>query len=188
MKLKINLEGRLKLFFSLSLLVYATVVAYNVKNFLIATAMLSSTGGDIAIMASRGVFNDVRYKNSFHMGVIMFAVAHCLYITSMDNDHSPEIGVVAVISMLGVIMLAWLATEKGGKSELLMMACYAIPLIANAINSWHFNRIAGIGGIFFIVSDAILGLFEKKNPKWQIAIWVTYVTAQICLISSFIIK
>lgn len=184
---KINKEGLIKLFLSFSLLVYSIIVSVIAKNFIIAAAMLCSSIGDFCIMASRGVFSGKKRKDSFSAGVIMFAIAHCIYISAMENKYTDIFFIVAVLVMI-VTSSAAQNIDKGAKAETVMMVSYAVCLLINMINAFIFSILSGVGVIFFMISDGILALKEKKEPKWQIPIWITYVLAQICIITSFLIK
>lgn len=178
--MRINREGKIKLFFSSSLLLYSILVSIITKNFAPFLAMFFSSMGDIYIMASRGVFCEEK-RNSFKPGVVSFAFAHMVYVTGMKHEHSI---VFVSIAMVALIMVIYLSVTKNNNSNFVP---YAICLITSAVNAWLFSWIAGIGMILFLASDAILSICENKSPKWQIAIWATYVPAQAFLLTAILI-
>lgn len=177
---QINREGKIKLFFSLSLLLYSILVSIITKNFAAFLAMLFSSMGDICIMASRGVFCEEK-RNSFKLGVASFAFAHLVYVAGMKHEHT-----IAFISiaMVALVMVIYLSVTKNNNSNFVP---YAICLLTSAVNSWFFSWVAGIGMILFLLSDAILSICEEKSPKWQITIWATYVPAQVFLLTAILI-
>lgn len=183
-KLRLNQEGKIKLLFSLALLIFSLGVAMVAKNKYIFLAMLCSSAGDILIMSSRGCITGKK-ENQFENGVIAFAMAHLAYMVAMPTELSDTCLYIAIWCFVLIIFLNFNAKIKQG---IWICIPYAVCLALNAVNSWSFSTFAGIGGILFLVSDAILSVFEKKSPKWQLAIWVTYVPAQICLLTANLIN
>lgn len=180
LKLRINGEGKVKLILSLSLFVYSIIVTTITNNIGPMFAMLFSMIGDISIMASRGVLTGKK-ENTFDVGIVAFAFAHMCYICARDNG---DIISMAVALPIFITVFAITLFQPLGKKWNYIP--YAIMILINVINAWQFNWVAGIGGILFIVSDSILSIFEEKDPKYQIAIWITYVPAQILFLTSFI--
>ena len=95
---------------------------------------------------------------------------------------------VAMVTKNKYVFFIFLNFNAKIKQGIWICIPYAVCLALNAVNSWSFSTLAGIGGILFLVSDAILSVFEKKSPKWQLAIWFTYVPAQICLLTAILIN
>lgn len=180
----INREGKVKLFLSLSLLAYASYTAHMANNMSVIFAMLLSTIGDIFIMESRGVFEEQK-RDSFTLGVIAFALAHLFYIIAIETKYSNYIAAGTIIL---VLITMYLAVAKKTRDTKACFIPYALCILSNAVNSWIFGLIAGLGMTLFIASDVILSLTEERNPKWQIAIWATYVPAQALLITSILLK
>lgn len=181
---RIKTEGIVKLALTFALSIFSLIVAIITRNIFILIGMVLSTGGDIQIMASRDALSTGKNKTQFTKGVVFFAIAHLAYVLSMQETKwwSTIIGFEVIFCIL-VCIIAILTKMKG---NILLNACYAICIIFAVINSWQFHWLAGIGYMFFVISDLILIIFEDKNPKWQIPIWITYVVAQICIISSFL--
>lgn len=179
--LRLNQEGKVKLGFSFALLIFSLGVTLATKNKYVFLAMLCSSAGDILIMSSRGCFG--KKENQFENGVIAFAMAHLAYMVAMPTYLSDTCLYIALWCFVLIIFLNFNAKIKQG---IWICIPYAVCLALNAVNSWSYGTLAGIGGTLFLVSDAILSVFEKKNPKWQIAIWVTYVPAQICLLTAIL--
>ena len=180
-KLRINAEGRIKLFFSLSLFIYSIFISVITEYHLIFLPMLGSTFGDSFIMASRGCLGKAYHdKDLFKLGIVSFALAHILYMINMPTETG---NILPLITLLLVFVVA--GTSRLNKT--IPSAVYAIVLILAFINAIFFNWLAAIGYALFIISDGILAIFEEKNPKWQIPIWVFYVSGQACILSSFLL-
>lgn len=92
-----------KLFFSLSLLVYAFVVAIITGNKFVFSAMLCSTAGDILIMSSWGCFNNKK-EIQFENGVIPFAMAHLAYLISMKTERSANTKWIVVCVQTAILL------------------------------------------------------------------------------------
>lgn len=180
-KLRLNSEGKMKLFLSLALFAYSVYVTFASKNMGAWYAMLLSTFGDIAIMASRGALTGKR-ERTFNIGVVFFSFAHLAYVGAMFNNEITV--VIAVISFIAVALITWF--QPRGKTWNFIP--YAIALLNSAVNAWLFSWVAGVGMILFLASDLILSICEEKSPKWQIAIWATYVPAQVFMLTAILIK
>lgn len=180
-KLRINAEGRIKLFFSLSLFVYSIYISVTTEHHLIFLPMLASTFGDTSIMASRGCLGPAYHdKDLFKLGIVSFALAHILYMLDMPTKADTVIQLITII-------LIFIVAGTSRLNKTIPSAFYALVLILAFINAILFNWLTAVGYALFIISDGILAIFEEKNPKWQIPIWVFYVSAQICILSSFLL-
>lgn len=180
-KLRINNEGKIKLFLSLSLFAYSLYVTFATKNMGVWYAMLLSTFGDVAIMASRGALTG-RKERTFNIGVIFFSFAHLAYVGAMFNNEITVI--IAVISFIAVALTTWF--QPRGKTWNFIP--YTVALLNAAVNAWLFSWVAGVGMLLFLASDAILSICEERSPKWQVAIWATYVPAQVMILTAILIK
>lgn len=180
-----NTEGAIKLSLTTLLLIYSLVIAIVTKNLLIFLAMLLSTKGDIFIMTSRGCLAIIEGEENkqFEKGVVEFGMSHLVYIATLETEFSMKLFWLAVPIVVILICLRFISNY-----ELQLMATYAVILLMNFANSIDYSWVAAVGAGLFIVSDGILAICEKRNPKWQIAIWATYVPAQILLITSTILK
>lgn len=177
----VNTEGAIKLFLSLSLLAYAIIVSIVSKNILVAVAMLCSTFGDIAIMSNRGVFNETKYPN-WDYGIVFFALAHIMYMLAMKGTHTSAIAFVAFFAFLVILFMVFNLKEK---ENTITNVAYAVCILCNLTNCFmNKDALAVIGMLFFISSDIILILTEKKEVFWQKPIWATYVIAQILMITA----
>lgn len=111
----------------------------------------------------------------------MFAWAHFLYTcgTAIATvNTSPVMVIVSAVALFAVTVVVAYKEEKA-------TIAYAIILIIAAVNGWTYSWVMGAGYIIFVISDAILAVFENKSPKWQVAIWGTYVPAQALILASF---
>lgn len=180
-RFNINQEGKIKLFLTFSLLAYSIYITILTKNFDVLSCMIFSTLGDICIMSSRGAVTGKNEK-TFGLGVILFSIAHMEYILVMQSTR--YIPIIAMVSVCLVIIISTMQKE-GAKLNYIP---YTVILFCNAINAWFYAPLAGIGMLFFLASDLILSICENRSPKWQIAIWATYVPAQILLLTAILIS
>lgn len=189
---RIQLEGKVKFVLSIMVLTFAVVTAVITGNVLVALAMAASTAGDINIMNSRGCFLTEKNKKSFGWGMISFAIAHLLYILAMEGikGWSILVGLEILFCTLVPVMIWGFGKTEGfdALENSVIQFTYAVCIILAAISALLFHWLALVGYILFIASDLILSKCEYKDAKWQIAIWATYIPAQICIISSFLIK
>ena len=180
-----NTEGAIKFSLTLLMLMYSLVIAIVTKNLLIFLAMFLSTIGDIFIMTSRGCLKVLigNSKKQFQNGVVAFGMSHLMYISTLRTEFSTRLFWIAVPV---VVILVCLRFFQNYESQI--MVTYAAVLLMSLANCIDYSWIATVGAGLFIASDSILAICEKRNPKWQIAIWATYVPAQILLITSTILK
>lgn len=182
-KLRITLEGKIKLTLSLMLVVYSAIVSA-ITGIFVFSPMALSCCGDVALMKKRNCFLNKEYSD-FRYGVLFFMLAHISYALKMET----EISNVIVVDMTIIFLLFTLVTMKYDK-EIVIIAFYAIVLILSVANTFFFNEMAFAGGILFFISDSLIGLFmllKNKSYMGQIAIWMTYVPAQVLMLSSFLI-
>lgn len=180
---KINKEGMTKVLLSVGLFIYSVYIFGVTSNHLIPIAMFLSLLGDIAIMSSRGVFNRHKEK-SFIYGPVFFAMSHMVYITAMETKFVVPVLLIDSLLFIGILVIVFLLNKK--KSNL-VNTLYALILVSNLFNSFFYSKLAFVGLIFFCISDAILSLKEQDKPYWQKPIWITYVIAQLCILTTFLI-
>lgn len=180
-----NAEGATKLSLTFLLLAYSLIAAIVTKNLLIFLAMFLSTIGDIFIMTSRGALTVLvgKREKQFQNGVVAFGMSHLVYIATLRTEFSIKLFWIAVPVVIILLFIRIFSTY-----DLQLMATYAVVILMNLANSIDYSWYAAAGVALFIVSDSILAICEKRNPRWQIAIWVTYVSAQVLLITSTILN
>lgn len=181
---KTTLEGRIKLGVSSTLVVYSIIASIITRNF-VFIPMLSSFGGDVSLMKKRDCFHNKSDKD-FRTEVLFFMAAHISYAMLMRTAESNW----RIDVMLIAAMLLWFFALLGVNNPIITIALYAVVLTLSAINMYHFNMVAFIGGMLFVLSDSLIGLFmilKKDDIVSQILIWVTYVPAQILIITSFLL-
>lgn len=181
MKVRLTKEGKIKLLLSSLLFVYSIIVSIIKIESYAFLPMLWSMMGDICIMSSRGCIYGGEKTHTFKAGIISFAFAHMTYIAIMQTKISLTFFFISALLFILIVITA-MKCNKAVPS-----AIYAIILILNFVNSIFFNVIATVGLASFIISDATLAKYEEKEEKWQILIWVTYVFAQICILTSLLI-
>ena len=187
LRLNVNTEGKVKLSLSISLVIYSIIVAILNNAILAIMAMSSGSFGDISIMASRGCLTN-RNEDTFNVGVMAFALQHIFYILQMQTEYSETFFIATMIIFL--IMLGIMKIAKTQK-DVPLCILYAIIIILNAINAFNFSWIAALGMSLFLVSDIILAIskmLDKRSITWQVAIWITYVPAQICMLTAILLK
>lgn len=187
LRLKVNQEGIIKLSITLLLLIFSGIVALISKNGVVAIAMCGASLGDIFLMAKRGCLTG-KMEKTFVCGIISFAGSHLFYLSAMKEAKFAEELVWPMLILFIVIMIM---EGVSVKSTAVICVPYGIMLVINLINAIYFNSIAIIGMILFIISDASIVFFEIKKAKKQLVrdviVWGTYIPAQICLISSFLL-
>ena len=154
-----------------------------------AICMGLSTIGDIFMMKRKNVFYNKK-KNDFKFAVLSFGVAHLAYVIFMDTEAKDVIMTLMLIILFVYILVNYILglNEEGKKTFIIPF--YAVILILSAVNTGFFNTVALIGGILFFISDSFIGIFGLKkidNLGTTLAIWVTYVPAQVLMLTSFLI-
>ena len=183
-KLRINTEGKIKLGLSLLLFFYAIVVGILINNIIIILAMFFSVIGDIFLLVNRGCFNEEK-KETFNFGILAFSMSHFIYMYAMMTGVLSNIFIC--ITLCFIVILSILIRSKN-KSRITIFSLYAFIILLNFFNSFNFSIIAAIGMFIFILSDitvAISKITKKRSMISQIFIWMTYIIAQICMLTSF---
>ena len=185
---KVTTEGKIKITLSLMLVVYSAIVSM-ITGIFVFLPMALSWGGDLALMKKRNCFYN-KADADFKMGVFFFMLAHMFYAMRMETEINHFIVIaMGVIAIIVSNILADIVRIKGNK-DIVIIPFYAIVLILSVVNTFFFNKMAFAGGILFFISDSLIGLFMLlKNEGYgaQVAIWATYVPAQILMLTSFII-
>lgn len=174
-------EKIIKLLLTFSLLIFSIIAAIISNNEIISIAMLCSSIGDILIMASRGIFGTKKNKDQFIIGTLCFAIAHYGYLCALLQPQFFPLLIVEMCLVLGMITIACINKFKTNK---IINILYALCILISAVNAFNFHLVAGIGYVLFIISDIILIIKEDKERYWQIPIWIFYVAAQMCILTS----
>ena len=186
---KITLEGKLKLSFTLLLFIYSIVVSFVSGTIAPAICMGLSTIGDIFMMKRRNVFHN-KNKGDFKFAVLSFGVSHLMYVEAMNTKFKDPIMTTMVIMILSYMIVNYLTDINKECKKAFIIPFYAVILILSAVNTYFFNTVAFIGGILFFISDTFIGIFGLKkvdNLGTNLAVWITYVPAQILMLTSFLI-
>jgi len=93
--------------------------------------------------------------------------------------------VILGLEALLVVIICVVAWGKEMMENILLNVLYAMCIALAAFNAWNFHFRAGLGYVFFIISDIILVIKEDDKPWYQIPIWFFYVLGQALIISSF---
>lgn len=198
-----HLPRFIRLLLSFSLVVSAFVIwQYDAKLYFyarfVAFGMLASFIGDVILS---GLFH---LPSRLIFGMIAFGIAHILYINAYSGTMLPissiepyqrwSTGLYAGLSFYGVLSIfGWLILIRNPHKDLATnigalvygmlvgaMAACALAL-GFAIGAW----LTAIGGLFFVVSDFIIGITDIRGIKIKNAndwIWLTYVLAQAGII------
>ncbi|WP_369901197.1 lysoplasmalogenase [Bacillus manliponensis] len=156
----------------------------------IAMGMTFSTLGDL-FMAGL-----VPFGHRLIGGMMTFAIAHCFYVTAFLLTGISTIGLLIGVVLYGLVfIIAWFTFIRNSKQDKVFtigsfiygiwvggMACFAFALAYAGKGTWW---IPAIGGLLFVISDAIIGITEigEKKVKYDpLLIWATYIAAQMCII------
>lgn len=148
-----------------------------------------STIGDIFMMKRRDVFHN-KNKGDFKFAVLSFGGSHLMYAAVMNTQIRDLIMTIMLTMLLPYVILNYLTDFNKECRKTFIIPFYAIILISSAVNTYFFNTVALIGGILFFISDAFIAIFGIKkidNLGTNLAVWVTYVPAQILMLTSFLI-
>lgn len=142
----------------------------------------------------------------FMLGVGAFGMAHLSYIVGFNASLPPVpyliIGLAAVLAGIVVMYMTidrFAVSSEVNKKLLPFFKAYGIVVLAMAISAllclarpgWSDQSavLAGIGGILFFISDAMIGL-EKLNrrlPKYKFWIIVTYHLGQFLIVAAVLL-
>lgn len=121
---------------------------------LLAAALVLCLGGDLLL----------ELDGLFVAGMASFAAAHVCLMTLFVRAGSlrsrrPPILLVALYVVAGVALVAW---AWGGLDASLrpVVPVYALLLLGTAVTSASVDRLAGLGGAAFLVSDGLIALGE----------------------------
>lgn len=183
-KRKVTLEGSVKLPLSLALVAYSIFVS-SWTGTIVVIAMLMSFCGDIYLLKHGNCFYN-KGDNDLNAGMFAFMMSHILYANLMETSASK-----VIILIMSVVATAYtIAIVSGLKNKIALTAFYVVVLFLSVINTFFFNTIAFTGGMLFLVSDFLIGLFDlmhDRSFKRHLLVWGTYIPAQILMLSSFLI-
>lgn len=185
-KIRINREGKIKASLSLLLFFYAFLIGIWSNNITIIFAMFFSAVGDMLLLLNRGCFNEEK-KETFNYGILAFSMSHLAYMYAMMIGLFSNI----LICIVWVIIVALSILIKSKyKSRTVIFSLYGIIILLNFVNSFNFSIIATTGMFLFILSDitvAMSKIRQKRTMLSQIIIWTTYILAQGCVLTSFLL-
>ncbi|MFI6826985.1 lysoplasmalogenase family protein [Kribbella sp. NPDC050241] len=145
---------------------------------LLQAALLASAAGDLLLET------DLQLA-----GMAAFAAAHACYLAVfLANPGQRSVRVVAAYAALWAALVAVLAPSLG--NQRVPVAAYALLLTATAIASrWH-NPRSGLGGTFFLISDALIALrlAGRDFPGRGALCMSTYAVGQYLLTSGLVEK
>ncbi|MFK4085033.1 lysoplasmalogenase [Kribbella sp. NPDC020789] len=141
---------------------------------LLQAALLASAAGDLLL--------ETRFELA---GMAAFAAAHACYLAFFATKSTArDWRVLAAYGALWAALIAALSPGLGNQT--IPVAAYALLLTATAVVSrWHSPR-AGLGGLLFLVSDALIALrmsgrdFPGRGPLTM----STYAAGQYFLTTS----
>jgi len=133
-------------------------------------------------------------SDKFINGLISFFVAHLFYIAAFMSDGGIPRNILFVIPglLVGIIYLRVLLPKTGGMSipvvfytvVLVLLLWFSLERIS--YSGSESSELALAGAIFFLISDAILGInrFVKNSKGAQVTLLASYYLAQLLLASS----
>jgi alkenylglycerophosphocholine/alkenylglycerophosphoethanolamine hydrolase len=163
-------------------LVYLSIkLASNRRHKIFAIGLLFSSLGDLLLELDRGQF--------FIYGLGAFFVAHLFYIKTLVPLHSlvksKNRQIFATVYLVyGVVNLTLIFPNL--ESLLIPVLLYMLVLMLLGIStllSHHSNNWLILGGVFFVISDSLIGLnkFYTEIPFAPMFIMITYYFAQYSL-------
>lgn len=131
---------------------------------LLAAALALCLGGDLLL----------ELPDLFVAGMASFALAHVCFVTLFVRagalrPRRPPLPLVALYVAAGVGIVAW---AWGGLAADLrpIVPVYAALLLATAVTSAAVDRVAGLGGALFLVSDGLIALGEAGRVDPETAV------------------
>lgn len=141
----------------------------------------------------------------FISGMAAFSVTHILYIWGFSSTlPSTHVLIVAFIAYLAGVLIIHLAlnrfsrTHELNKTLLPFFKIYGALVLGMAVNAllclarpnWTESAavMAGIGGILFFTSDAMIGMdkLDKRLPRYKFWIIATYHVAQFLITAAML--
>lgn len=128
---------------------------------LLVAALVLCLGGDLLL----------ELPDLFVAGMASFAAAHVCFVllfvrAGALRERRAPLPLVAVYAVAGVAAVAW---AWGGLAADLrpVVPVYAVLLLATAVTSAAVDRVAGVGGALFLVSDGLIALGEagRVDPE-----------------------
>lgn len=152
----------------------------NVERGIIIAALGASLVGDVVLMTP-----DAR----FEAGLAAFLLAHLLYVVAFapSLEIGPALAAATLVIGLSLGVVPQLMEGVRGGSRLLSFAVpvYVVGVGATAITAAGTGVIVtGLGGVAFLVSDALLGWnrFVGPAPGGRVPVHVTYHFGQVGLV------
>jgi len=132
-------------------------------------------------------------------GMIAFAIAHALYINAylqLIGDAIPNPGLVLGLCFYGLAMVSgwWFLICNPQKEVTINIGALAYGLLVSVMASFALALtfslhgafwLTALGGLFFFISDFIIGVTDIRGTQIKNAndwIWLTYVAGQMGII------
>ncbi len=148
---------------------------------LILAGLIFSLSGDIFLMLP---------QDRFLPGLVSFLLAHIVYsLAFLQATNDFTLWIIIPLLLYGAWMYWQLLPRLGKMRYAVLVYILLILLMAgSAINLWwqqptRFSLMAGLGAIFFVVSDSILAWnrFKQASPRAGWLILSTYFIAQLLI-------
>ncbi len=179
-------------------------------HWLVCTALGFSWLGDALLSRYPPIAG--RLKDTFVPGMGMFAAAQICYIIllnmamrAMPTLHMPKPGYPLGADVIGTVLpIYWLAVTlfwlmmilRTDKPKDLKIAALVYGLLLSTMGAYALAAaftgtgivwVLPLGGLLFMISDGIIALriFQgtfQRDTVYEIAVWGTYVPAQLCLL------
>lgn len=170
----------------------AAITRGSVYAWLVLPAMALGFHGDMCL--SRIPLMQKLHKNTFLGGAASFLLGHVVYAIAFISVMQPMArtawwAIWGALAVYGVS--SWLLYRSlRDKNPLLLLYMLGIAAMASCAFAAAVQRggawwMPAVGGLLFIVSDAIIGLkdFGGKNiPHADLLIWATYAPAQFFIV------
>lgn len=146
----------------------------------VLAGLACSLAGDVLLMLSPALFVG---------GLLAFLAAHLcyLYAFTVDTRLFARRLPLLVLAAIGAAVLSflWSGLAPALRGPVIVYVVVLVAMAAQAIARWHVHpgqrtALAALGGVLFVVSDALLAIDRFRVPLPAAALWVlaTYWAAQ----------
>jgi uncharacterized membrane protein YhhN len=146
---------------------------------LLALGLAFSTAGDVLLDLD---------PRLFAFGVGAFLVTHLTYIglfvrnrTRERRPHPAHFAAVLLVVLSSVALSVWIVPSTGGLAvPVVLYICALTAMVSTAILARFRQPWVAVGGILFLISDALLAIHKFKTPVplRDYLVWSTYYLGQ----------
>ncbi len=196
----VRLPLQVRVALSFLLLIAAILIsqaAPGIYAFWVLLGMAFSTLGDLFMARI------IPLPNRLYGGIGAFTIAHIFYVTAFIltlSDKGYELGSLFwqslfIYSLLNAVVFIFLIRNPKGKlykeigllflAYILWIGAMAAFAFTLAVNLGGVSYVTAFGAFSFVISDLMIGITvigERKFPRSELWVWLTYVLGQMCII------